>query len=81
MLDHRLSLSSEGLTRPELLQRMRQAGLSDDLTSALEQELERCDAARFAPSTMDPQQLEQSLVRVRTLMNRLSRAHLNRVAS
>jgi len=81
LLDHRLRLPIEGLTRPELMARMRRAGLADQLVLAVERELDLCDAARFAPGAVNPEEMSQTLTRARRLMNELSRVAVREVRS
>jgi hypothetical protein len=76
VLDHRLGLSIEGLTRPELKERMERGGFPADLVQDVAQELDACDAARFAPGAVDRAGLGASLDRVRRLLDRLGRVEL-----
>jgi hypothetical protein len=74
LLDHRLHLPIEGMTRPELAQRMGRAGFSDEIVGEVLGQLDRCDAARFAPGTAgEPDEMEQTLTRVRRLLDRVGR--------
>jgi hypothetical protein len=79
LLDHKLGLSIEGLTRPELAERMRRAGFPDELVEAVAAELEVCDAARFAPAAdQTAVAMEEALSRVQRLLDRLGRVSVKR---
>jgi hypothetical protein len=72
-LDQRLEIRTEGLTRPELEERLASGGASEELVSEVVRELDNCDFARFAPSASGAQQMEEALGRARRLLDRLAR--------
>ena len=73
LLDHKLGLRTEGLTRGELRTQLLEVGFPEDQTDAVIQELENCDFARFAPSASGDEQMDETLGRVKGLLNRLIR--------
>ena len=78
LLDERLDLSIEGLTRPELAQRMTAAGFGEDVVQAVARELDACDAARFAPGAVGPGEMDEALSRARRLLDRVGRVSVRR---
>ena len=73
LLDHKLGLLTEGLTRTELRTELRAAGFPEDQVDAVTEELENCDFARFAPSASGEAQMDETLARVKKLLNQLNR--------
>ena len=73
LLDHKLNLRSEGLTRVELRELMLAAGFAAALVDAVIEELENCDFARFAPSASGEAAMDQTLDRARKLLAQLGR--------
>ena len=74
LLDHKLQIHVDGLTRDELRQELLEQGFEADLVEALCQELDNCDFARFAPSASGDQQMKETLARTRGILDRLTRA-------
>ena len=78
LLDHKLGLLTEGLTRGELRDSLLAAGMPEDLVDAVTQELENCDFARFAPSASGEEQMDETLARVKRLLHQLNRTRSRR---
>lgn len=78
LLDHKLGELTEGMTRGELAGRLEAAGFSPEQVAAVTEELENCDFARFAPSASGEAQMDETLARVKQLLNQLSRVRSKR---
>ena len=79
LLDHKLGIRVEGLTRPELELVLRRAGFDESLASQVLQELDNSDFARFTPSASDSGEMERTLDRARKLLDRIIREKVSRV--
>lgn len=84
-LRHQLQRAVEGMTRDELRHGMLEAGFRDDVVADTLRQLERCDAARFAPSSVAHADLEAALEQARRLVREIAaqpaaRAHRARGA-
>ncbi len=77
LLDHKLGVRVEGLTRPELELVLRRAGFDDELAAQVLQELDNCDFARFTPSASDPGEMERTLGRAKKLLDTIIRVKTN----
>jgi hypothetical protein len=77
-LDQQMQMRTEGLTREELRLSMYRRGFPEDLIEETFNELDNCDFARFAPAASSEQQMDESLARISTLLNRLERCPLQR---
>lgn len=79
LLDHKLGIRVEGLTRPELVLVLEQGGFDGDLSAQVLQELDNSDFARFTPSASDTGEMERTLDRARKLLDRIIREKVSRV--
>ncbi len=78
LLDHKLGELTEGMTRGELAERLEAAGFLPEQVAAVTEELENCDFARFAPSASGEAQMDETLARVKRLLNQLNRVRTGR---
>lgn len=69
----RFNVPSAGLTKAELEQHLRPRGIQEDLIRELSECFDRCDAARFAPSSVAADQAEATLQTAESLLKRLER--------
>ena len=60
-IGNRINVAELGLTRPQLDERLAATGLEEAPRNALQQFLQTCDAARFAPNRPSHKQMETSL--------------------
>lgn len=70
--DH-LDLMAAGLTSQDMSSRMAQAGVPPELVSRAKSMLERCDAARYAPSALSRDSRPHDLEETRALVEELGR--------
>lgn len=78
LLDHRLGVSIEGLTRTELRQGMEMAGYPEELVNEVIEELDACDLARFTPSAASAEEMQRVIKKVSKLIDKLSRVSVRR---
>lgn len=69
----RFNVPSAGLTKAELEQHLRPRGIQEDLIRELAECFDRCDAARFAPSSVATDQADTTLQTAESLLKRLER--------
>ncbi len=69
----RFNLSSDGLTRAELEQYLQGRGAPAELVHEVLEVVDRCDAARFAPSAASADQAASTLQTVEAVLKRLER--------
>ncbi len=77
LLDHKLGVRVEGLTREELERVLDGAGFDQGLCQEVLQELDNCDFARFTPAASDPAEMERTLSRAKKLLDRIIRVKTN----
>lgn len=68
----------EGLTRDELKATMVSAGMSDSLVQEAIDQLDACDAARFAPGAGEQDRLDEVQARVRKLVRQIATVKVGR---
>ena len=71
MLEHTLGEPVGSFTHSDLRQRLQRAGMKDVLAIELLDILERCDAARFAPSNETSAHLQETLSAAKRLQGQL----------
>jgi tetratricopeptide (TPR) repeat protein len=76
LLDYRLGVATEGLTRAELRVAMLNKGFSEPLVNQVHEQLDACDLARFAPSASSPEQMGLVLKQTHQLVDQLGRVSL-----
>ncbi len=67
----RMNISERGLTRPQLLAALQEAGVQTVTLGAVQEFLSECDAARFSPSRPDRARMDQALQTAAGLIARL----------
>ncbi|MDX1429942.1 MAG: BatD family protein, partial [Rhodothermales bacterium] len=77
-IGNRLNISELGLTRGQLIDRLRREGISPDTEEKLSELLEECDRGRFAPISPDTSAMESAQDRALDLIVRLDAAFAGR---
>lgn len=70
----RENLAAAGLTRPRLQELLRSSGVNESVRREMERILDACDAARFAPGTVDEATMRKLVQRATVVAGRLQEA-------
>jgi len=76
LLDQKLGIRTDGLTRSELTRRLERSGMDAALAREVVEALDNCDFARFSPAASGAEQMADTLRRAKRTLGRLLRARV-----